>query len=116
MNPQVGYLKHGFARSKKLLYLPGKGHDSGGGKGGEETFLRQNDLDQVPGVETLGGFLSADVLAPPVPHAICMGEKDGITPIGICQSDPVGCDGFKSNNVVLLGIDVRFCMVLLHFS
>ncbi len=40
------------------------------------TFLRQHDLDQVPGVETKNSFLSADVLRlPQSTNANCISKK-----------------------------------------
>jgi hypothetical protein len=44
------------------------------------TFLRQHDLDQVPGVETQHRFLSADLhRLPQSTNAYCTGDEDRIT-------------------------------------
>jgi len=43
------------------------------------TFLRQHDLDQVPGVETKNSFLSADVYRlPQSTNAYCTGDLNVI--------------------------------------
>jgi len=44
------------------------------------TFLRQHDLDQVPGVETKNSFLSADVYRlPQSTNAYCTSKSNDIT-------------------------------------
>gem|GEM_PF-6712619 len=44
------------------------------------TFLRQHDLDQVPGVETKNSFLSADThRLPQSTNACCTSKRNGIT-------------------------------------
>ena len=66
------------------------------------TFLRQHDLDQVPGVETTNSFLSADVLRlPQSTNAYCISKKKDIMPPEVLSIIRVYLSVYISQNRII---------------
>ena len=66
------------------------------------TFLRQHDLDQVPGVETKNSFLSADVLRlPQSTNAYCISKTKDITSPEVLSIIRVYFTGLTHVNILI---------------